>query len=288
MKNLYLCAFLTAFITLTVSPPKALAQDLKLACSHNELCLMAKTVALEFNEKISTETLVTMSGDPHEFEPTINELKALISAPVLLIGPHELNPWIKKVQFQRAKNKNLVTIALSLTPDRKALYAHGSSEAFAHFWLYPKIYCEMKSELAQILFKKPLKDNSCDQKAKALEEKLKTTLSKVTSPIVLTHDALWPLLQTYKTKELTIVAIKGSGHHEEATAGSVKKLYAVLKSPRVIWLEETGIHVPGNVTALKRKTDSTLTLDTAKSFAGNLFGTVEKLNDELIRLGTLK
>lgn len=283
MKNLYLCVFFTAFFSLT----SASAQELKVACSHAELCLLAKNIAVEFNEKISTETLVTMSGDPHEFEPTINELKSLISAPLLLVGPTELNPWIKKVQFQRAKNKNLTTVFLPLTPERKASYSHGSGEAFAHFWLYPKIYCEMKKELAQKLFKKEVKDNSCETKAKLVEEKLKSTLSKLTTPIVLTHDALWPLLQTYKPKELSIVAIKGSGHHEEATSESVKKLYTVLKSPKVIWLEETGIHVPSNVTSLKRKTDGTLKLDTAKSFEGTLFGTVEKLNAELIRLGTL-
>ena len=83
MKNLYLCVFFTAFFSLT----SASAQELKVACSHAELCLLAKNIAVEFNEKISTETLVTMSGDPHEFEPTINELKSLISAPLLLVGP---------------------------------------------------------------------------------------------------------------------------------------------------------------------------------------------------------
>lgn len=111
---------------------------------------------------------------------------------------------------------------------------------------------------------------------------LKATIAKVKLPIVLTHDALLPLLESLnEDNQAVVVAIKGSGHHQETSPKSVKKLYDALKAPKVIWIEETGINVPKNILAKKRKEDMTLNIDTANSSTLKYFQILESLNEKL-------
>jgi ABC-type Zn uptake system ZnuABC Zn-binding protein ZnuA len=270
------------------------AKELKVSCSHPEVCNLMTTIAEEQGTHIEVESIVSISGDPHEFEPSITELKKLMGAAYLIEGPNELNPWIKKVNYQRSKNSNLVTKTLSLLEQQVSLYSSTSNghtkEALAHFWLYPKIYCNFKSDLTRILVEtniivlKNKNDDQCFQKAVETEKQLRLILSQMNMPIVLTHDALWPLLNSLNEKKNSIVAIKGSGHHEEASTDSVKKLYDALKAPRVIWIEEKGINIPPSVLNKKRPTDIVLKLDTATSFGKDYFSVIKKLNDELSQL----
>ena len=88
---------LTFFIIFLFFNAKVFA-DQTLYCSHPELCRMIHQIS-----NVKTENLISISGDPHEYEPTISEIKKLISAPILITGPKELNPWIKKIIFQRSK-----------------------------------------------------------------------------------------------------------------------------------------------------------------------------------------
>lgn len=257
-----------------------------LQCSHPELCRLARIV-LEENQAAGFEfqSLVKIVGDPHEYEPSVSEVKSLIKAEMLITGPHELNPWIKKINYQRAKSPNTKTISLSLDKSDFALYTQGSQEALSHFWLYPKIFCGLKSRLEkEFLTMKVLTSLSskknCVNEEKKIENELKETLLNIKTPIVLTHDALLPLLRSL-APTATIAAIKGSGHHQESTPEDVKKLYSALKAPKVIWLEEKGINVPQNILAKKRSADSTLLIDTASSNGMQYFDILETLNLKL-------
>lgn len=267
------------------------AKTLKLSCSHPEICTLATTIVTEQGQSLEMESIVNISGDPHEFEPSITEIKKLMSADFLIAGPYELNPWIKKVNYQRSKNSALITKSLSLKEQHVKLYSTISNgitkEALAHFWLYPKIYCDFKTELTRILTEEKIivvknkTEDLCLNKAVEMEKQLRSTLAQMSIPIILTHDALWPLLNSLNEKKSSIVAIKGSGHHAEASSDSVKKLYGALKSPRVIWIEEKGINIPPTILNKKRATDIVIKLDTSKSEGTEYFSVVKKLNDEL-------
>jgi ABC-type Zn uptake system ZnuABC Zn-binding protein ZnuA len=227
-----------------------------------------------------------MSGDPHEFEPSANEIKKLLSADFLLAGPHELNPWIEKIGFQRKKLKKGETFTLKLDQKFLNLYIGGNHEALSHFWLYPKVFCDFKMQLDNRIIKdlapsQKANNDFCQKEAEAIESDLKSTLSKINLPIILTHDALLPLLKTLAPNAQNVVAIKGSGHHTEATPQSVKFLYDALKSPRALWIVESGIHVPENILAKKRKNDFILELDTAHSKGQKYFQVLEELNLKL-------
>lgn len=262
-----------------------------ISCSHPELCTLAQTILFENQIKdYQFVNLVAISGDPHEYEPSTTEIKNLIKAEVLIAGPAELNPWIKKVNYQRSKiekTDKLKTLMIPLDKKDYAIYPNASHEALSHFWLYPQIYCALKDKLeTQFVSMKMLvidsAKKSCAAEALKIETLLQSTLLSTKLPMVLTHDALLPLLEILSKNKGTVAAIKGSGHHSETTTRSVKKLYDALKSPQVIWIEEKGINVPQNILSKKRKNDLTLNIDTANSASSlSLFPTLYELNSKL-------
>lgn len=285
MKN---CIIFTFFISIFMhlAPLEAAT---KISCSHPELCRLAKIIFTENHiSNFEFENLVQIKGDPHEFEPTTAEVKKLISAEILISGPLELNPWIKKINYQRLKLTQLKTINLPLEDKDYAFYPGANHEALSHFWLYPKIFCSLKNSMEDqlIAFKYLIvtpKNKSCAAEEKIITTTLFNSIVGLKIPIVLTHDALLPLFESVLGKERAglVVAIKGSGHHQEASPSSVKKLYDILKSPKVVWILEDKIHVPQNILSKKRATDLILNLDTANSEGLDYFQILYNLNDKL-------
>jgi len=263
-------------------------------CSHLELCKLAQLIILEQNLKdLKTNGLVNIMGDPHEYEPSTVEIKNLISAEILLSGPNELNPWIKKINFQRSKNNALKTLTIAFDNNELAFYPNATSEEISHFWLYPKIYCSFKFKIENEIKKLGytlMAKSVCNSQAMALESKLSKALSAIDKPIILTHSALLPLLVSLSPKKFTrsIIAIKGSGHHEEASTDAIKKMYDALKSPQVIWIEESGIHVPSNILNKMRPTDFKITIDTANSSEQIPFSSLRSLTSQLVLISGKK
>lgn len=262
-----------------------------ISCSHTELCKMANVIIAENRlNNISTKNLIYITGDPHEFEPSTFEIKNLISAPILITGPNELNPWIKKIILKRSKLKNVKTISLLFNQQILSLYPEAHPEELSHFWLYPKVFCALKAqleiELKNIGFN-TLAHKSCD--FQNIENQLRSSLSKTTLPVIITHSALLPLLLSLDSnKTRPIIAIKGSGDHEEASTASVKKMYDVLKYKKIIWVLETGISVPPNITNKIRPTDLVIKLDTANSQEERPFSDLVELTNQLNKIAEKK
>ena len=259
-----------------------------ISCSHTELCKLTKIIFSENNVKnYKFENLVAISGDPHEYEPTSSEVKNLIKADILVAGPTALNPWIKKVNYQRSKTPSVKTLSIALNKNDSLAYPLASLETLSHFWLYPRVYCALKTKLeTQLVAMNFLVLNSekksCIPEAIKIETELEATLHSMKFPVVLTHDALLPLMEMLSKNKATVVAIKGSGHHSEATPKSVKKLYDALKAPQVIWVEEKGINISQNILSKKRKNDFLINIDTANSVESlSYFPTLYELNDKL-------
>ena len=279
-------SFLYTFL-LIITIPLSLCASTSIStlnCAHHELCQMAKEIAID--NKVESHfkfiNLVNISGDPHEYEPSSIEIKQLINAPLLLTGPSELNPWAKKINYQRSKNGALKTIGLSFSPQDFKLYPKANSEILSHFWLYPKLYCEMKKRLTLELQNITGHSNFkfiCS--TEEIENILRETLSSIKIPIILTHDALQPLLSELASNKNLILAIKGSGHHEEASPISIKKMYEAIKAPKVIWIIETGINVPDNILNKMRKSDKVINIDTAQSKDNKYFSILNELENKL-------
>jgi hypothetical protein len=277
MKNLRLILALCAF-------PFSVFAENTIYCSHPELCKMVDRIASENKvTDLLTKTLVTIVGDPHEFEPSAEEIKQLINAPTLLTGPQELNPWVKKILFKRSRLAGKKNITLIFGAEDSKLYSHVNLDALSHFWIYPKVYCSLKSKLhAELsLLHQGIKSHpKCD--SQTVEKSLQQSLSHILSPIILTHDALLPLMHSLSTnKSQVIVAIKGSGHHEETGPIAIKKMYDALKAPKVIWIVESNISTPSNILNKRRPQDLLLTLDTAKSNNEDPFSALKELSAKL-------
>ena len=274
------------FFSLNLLAFSALAEK-TLFCSHVQLCRMVDLIAHDNKmTNLKTESLINISGDPHEYEPNASEIKKLINVPVLLFGPNELNPWIKKIIYQRSTQASSKSIDLKFTTSDYALYPMATPEALSHFWLYPKIYCSLKLKLETELTKlypSHITSHPCDfQKA---ENELLLALQKNNLPIILTHDALLPLMYSLaQNKKQSITAIKGSGHHDEVGPQSIKKMYKALKAPQVIWIIEAGINVPPIILNKKRPLDKLIQLDTANSTNDNPFSVLKELSVKLNRI----
>lgn len=264
----------------------------QIGCVHPELCNLAQK-SLD-TESYEITNIVTMIGDPHEFEPNPQEVKKLISTPFLITGPSDLSPWAKKINYQRSKlNNGHVTFILSLSSEDYALYKNNNQnpnrEALSHFWLYPKIYCLLRSQFEKLAKDKNLKIknsklDACQSEAIKIENEIKITLerlAKLKIPLILTHDALLPLLKYLGGVELVVVAIKGSGHHQEATVETVKAMYEALKFPRAVWIQEDSIKVPANILNKKKNKDHTIYIDTATSSDVEMFSILKKLKSKL-------
>jgi ABC-type Zn uptake system ZnuABC Zn-binding protein ZnuA len=261
----------------------------KISCAHPELCRLAKIILVENSiTDFEIESVVKIIGDPHEFEPTSNEIKRLIEAQILISGPTQLNPWVRNTNYQRQlqSNKNIVTINLDITKEDFATYPSINREPLAHFWLYPKIFCSFKKTLEEQLFKnKILKVNtdvkSCNLQQEKITSELKTTLNSLRFPIILTHDALLPLLNIFIMNKKQVVSIRSSGHHSEASVKSVKNLYDVLEKSKAIWIIENNITISQNILSKKRSSDFSILIDTANSKNLEYFQILNELNEKL-------
>lgn len=235
-----------------------------LYCANYELCRMVDILT---NKSIKTETLIVTSGDPHEFEPTTQEVKELLTKSPLLTGPVELHPWLKKVLYQRSKNPSLITYSLNFRPENISIFKDASREALSHFWLYPQIYCQFKLDIAEWIWIKNQKlriNSSCNKFQ--IEQKIINKLKNVKYPIILSHDALLPLLKYYGNDfHISLTSLKGSGHHDEVSAQSVKELYTYMEKSKLIWIIEKNITIPNNIQNKIRKSDIKIEIDTSKS-----------------------
>ena len=255
-------------------------------CAHPELCNLFQEIIDENHmQDIEIHNVVQLFGDPHEYEPTSDEIKNLITVNNLIIGPKELNPWSTKINYQRIKNKSYKQIELKLSSDDLNLYKYSTKESLSHFWLYPKIYCKFKNEVTASLKSigySNLKQSSCENNE--IENKLKIVLVKLNLPIIVTHDAISPLLKTLSPTSTNIISLKGSGHHEEINSSSIKSLYRALNKDKVIWIKEKNISIPSNILNKVRSSDVIIELDTSLTKRKSPFSVLNELEVKLTTL----
>ncbi len=247
--NLLICIFFSSFTNASI----------EVACSHEEICKLVR----KLDQNIKTKVLVNIKGDPHEFEPSADEIKNFLNAPILIIGPIELNPWIKKINYQRSKNPTLKTYSFQLSTELANYYQSNNKEALSHFWLYPRIFCDFTQQLIKFEIFSHLKTKiKCE--IVQIEKNLEAKFKNINSPIVLTHDALYPLLKKYTNEDVQIINLKGSNHHEEISPLAIKNVYK-LKAKKIIWILEKNISVPLAISNLIKNEDKKILIDTAKS-----------------------
>jgi len=250
MKNLFL-------ILLCIFFAFPLIAKESITCTQFQICELIKLI--DQHKKYELNSPISITGDPHHYDPDLKTIKSLLTANKLISAPIEAHPFIKSILKKRKERNNDETILLDIQKNELIKYQTNNREALSHFWLYPDIYCRIKTELA-VKLELPEKKNCSIEK---INLSLTETLKMVKHPIILTHDAIEPLLKFYGS-HLKIISLKGSGHHDRLSPRTMKELSKILLKGKVIWVLEKNITVPENVLKMIRKNDSTINIDTTQ------------------------
>ena len=196
----------------------------EVTCTHPQVCNLFKNSNYPFKLEV----------DPHHFEPSIGEIKKLLSANIVAFGPTDLNPWALKIESSR-KSAGKKNINIEIPEKFIKKYGLQNLHMIEHYWLYPDILCSLIK--------------GCD--IKMAEEKINELKKLVEGRyFVLTHDALGPLFESLGAKT---TSLRTSTHNCEAQPNSLKKLEDWQKEKRrPIWLIEENVHT---FEALKGKID---------------------------------
>lgn len=204
-----------------------------------------------------------MAIDPHHFEPSIGEIKMLLSASTVAFGPSDLNPWAQKIEDNRkaAGKKN---IKIGVPDEFIKKYGKKNIHMLEHFWLYPDILCSLVK--------------GCDQKiAQAKISDLKNLVEG--RNFVLTHDAIAPLFESLGAN---VTSLRTSTHNCEAQPNSLKKLEDWQRDKKnIIWLLEENIHTYEQLKGKIDKKDLLVKIDILGKPGENPFSVYDKMFSEL-------
>lgn len=247
-------------------------------CTHPQVCQIVQDLyASQNNESPKLVKAIASILDPHEVEPNSAELKKLYKADVVISAPSELHPWIVPILKMRQKQGQLKSFQFQIASSIKNKYKNASTEALAHFWLYPDIKCDFILQLQQWLKAKDTPKNCpFENDADFLNQVDKTI------PVIVSHDAIVPLLTSFGIKAYSI---KGSGHHEEPSPKQLKNIQDILKqNPKVLWIVEKQIHFPHSIEHLQRKSDKIIKIDTNNDFPSTGLSALEELKQSLQKI----
>lgn len=240
---------------------------LKVACSHPQVCRLIDWMYP--NQSISTIFPIgEIAGDPHHFEPSPSDLRGLLDQKVLITAPIPLQPWVRGVVRQRARNSEARTLTLN-TSEIEKKYKSSTRESLAHFWLFPDAICSMANQIHKFIGQEQEelelhinKEINCDALNQRIASSFKNYREKKNYPVVITHDALTPLFQEHDVEHLTL---RSSGHGDRVNSRHIRRLENLIgksEETPLVWIEEDQIFKNPQIQARKREMDITLNLTT--------------------------
>jgi len=189
-----------------------------------------------FSSKKASELLISYTGDPHNFRPTIEDSKRIIDYPSLVLGPVGLESWHQELVTKRAGKKTLTLSIKGL----KSEFNSANTHALSHYWLYPDIHCKMRESMARYF---EMDQASCPFRSQM--DMLSKLKSKKFPLIVITHSALEPFFEFLGAE---YVALKNSHHFDHLNPELLKKIHKTSKGgKKMIWIIEKEIHSPPKI-----------------------------------------
>ena len=225
-------------------PPRASV----ISCTLPPLCLLAKDVIAPQTAIFQAEKLFT--GDPHDVTVSAKEIKQMLHADLVLLANTKELPWMRQLE-QQLRQHHRLAITLELAPEDLAFYQSTNTHALAHFWAYPTIACRYRAQLLSQLKKLPNRrfalvadgqEDPCPYLS--WDKELKAFFSTFKGTIILSHDALGPLLKYY---QVPVISLKSSQEHGEVSAQSLK-LITDLPPQQLLWIKEANISLPSLAT----------------------------------------
>ncbi|MBT7609345.1 MAG: zinc ABC transporter solute-binding protein [Bacteriovoracaceae bacterium] len=252
---LYLCLLISSSVS-------AKQNKEIISCTHIQVCNALKFVMGENSNFFIKNLINNQHEDPHHFEPSVGDIKALMKADFLVLPPHTLQPWLKNIERKRSSQKKTYQII----------------EKNSHFWLDHNSLCSVISQVSAMLPTKVVDvDKSCHNTKK---HKLSIKLKKYV--FILLHDSMGTY---FKELSLRYVALKGHGHLESYTTSSLKNILKIKKNnANIVWIYEKQIPIPESLTQYVSKTDTIIKINTLGRLGTSPFEVLNQINKELGKL----
>ncbi len=220
------------------------SQQMKVLVSFNPLYEFTKEIG---NERVDVSMIIPNGIEPHDWEPTIQDIQKMQNADVVVINGGGLEPWIKKLTSINSK------ILIVDTSDGIPLL-NNDQNGFGnivhqdpHFWLDPILAKKQVLNIAKGLTKidpnnaKYYQENAeiYNTKLDLLDKKIRTELSICNKKDFLAfHNAFSYFANEYGLNQHTIIA--NIDENAEPTASTLEQVIQKAKSLglRVIFTEE--------------------------------------------------
>jgi zinc transport system substrate-binding protein len=164
--------------------------------------------------------LVKPGIEPHDFEPTADDLKLLTAADVLVYNGLGLEPWLDRA-LASIKSNDLILVAtgeaIGAEAVRQGLDEEGRSGTDPHVWLDPQIAIRQVEAIRDALKRaEPAGTDDFERNAAgliadldALDQRFKQTLSSCRlKTFVTAHEAFGYLADRYGLKQIGITGIE--------------------------------------------------------------------------------
>lgn len=230
--------FLAIILLMAALPCKAV--DREISTTHPQVAHVLEHMAQLYAEDEKSErpwnvrSLFKMKN-AHHFEPTISDLKRLMTASPLIAGPLHHQGWVTKAE----KSGMLPKARLLLNKDNI------SDE---HFWLETKAACQAENLLREkinLWFNYQYIVNKwCQWISEEVQGIKKELNNKGIKRVILAHSALKKLFQSLGVE---VLVLRSEDHHQEVSMAILKKATAWLEeSPKkkVLMIKEVGFSFP--------------------------------------------
>ncbi|MGQ0795352.1 MAG: metal ABC transporter substrate-binding protein [Nitrosopumilaceae archaeon] len=202
-------------------------QQLKVFASFYPLYEFTKIIG---DEKIDVSTIIPPGIEPHDWEPSIQDLQKMQEADMIVINGAGFEPWVAKLI---SVNPNILIIDTSngislLVKDERMFKVEIQNDP--HVWLNPVLAKKQTQNILNGLIKIDPQNadyyqenfNAYNSKLIQLDTKIRNELSScVKKDFLATHDAFSYFANEYGLNQNTILGINPSG---EPTATTIQQI----------------------------------------------------------------
>ncbi|MBS0657569.1 MAG: zinc ABC transporter substrate-binding protein [Verrucomicrobia bacterium] len=250
------------FALLLVVPTLRAAEPLRIASLHTVTTEIATRVG---GEKVKVTGLVKAGTDPHDFEPTPDDLKIVAASDLIIAAGKGLEGYLDKLQ-QSSGTKAPLLKAGDTLPNYKAIVGPGHEGhdhgADPHWWhsigAVEKVVGVVRERLAKL---RPSDKAAFEQNATAylaeLAELKKWAAAEIAKiprdqrKLVTTHDAFQFFAKDYGFR---IYPIRGISTDDEPSSKKVAELIAVIKKQKVRAIFPEAVENPKVMAEITRET----------------------------------
>lgn len=192
-------------------------------------------------DKVDVSVIIPSGVEPHDWEPTIQDIENLKKANMIIVNGAGLEPWIPKLV---SENPNVVIVDSSKNIE---LLKHGNNMTDPHIWLDPILVKIQVQNIADGLTKIDPKNadyyqknaNQYKEKLDSLDNEIKTDLANCNKKDFLSfHDSFSYFSKEYGLNQNTIVG--GLNPEAEPTAQTLEDITQKAKTLgiNVVFTEE--------------------------------------------------